>query len=109
MSNHFCRYFTELRDLRRALRHESCELALKRLDYAGAPALRDRLGRGIGEDVLVAFLQAVEDASRRGLVRELGYVEPSVQVGVDGGQDVGMDRHAPPSNRVLRDSVLSYA
>src|SRR6266478_3175731 len=94
MSNHFCRYFTELRDLRRALRHESCELALERLGYAGAPPLRDRLGHGIGEDVLFASLQAVEDASRRGLGRDLGYVEPPVHIGVDGPQEDGMNRHA---------------
>src|SRR6266478_2226508 len=99
MSNHFCRYFTELRDLRRALRHESCELALERLGYAGAPLLRDRLGHGIGEDVIVAFLQAVEDASRRGLGRDLGYVETPVHVGIDGTQEDGMDRHALASQK----------
>jgi len=38
------------------LRHESCKLALKGLRRAGAPALRDRLGGRIGEDILLAFL-----------------------------------------------------
>ena len=50
-----------------AFRHEGLELALERLGHAHAPALGDGQGRGIGEDVLVAFLQAIEDALRRRL------------------------------------------
>jgi len=41
---------------RRALRHESCELALERLGYSCAPALGYLLGRGIGENFFFASL-----------------------------------------------------
>ncbi len=56
-----------LHKIRRALRRESCELAFERLGYAGVPARRDCLGRGVGKDVLVAVFQTIEDALRRRL------------------------------------------
>src|SRR5579864_1175014 len=75
-------------------RHESCELAFEGLAYASAPALSNGLGRGIGEDVLVPFFQAIEDALRRGFGRGLRYIEATVHVGVDGADEDGVDRHA---------------
>src|SRR6267142_2837718 len=78
----------------RPLRHESGELALKRLGYPSAPALRDGPGRGIGEDLLFAFFQAVEDAYGYGLSRDFRYVEAAVHIGVHGAEDDCMDRHA---------------
>src|SRR6266699_712679 len=76
------------------LRHEGGELAFERFAYAGAPGFRDGLGRGIGEDFLFTFFQAVEDASSRGFRRDFRYVEAAVHVGVHGTQDDGMDRYA---------------
>ena len=66
-----------------ALWHESCELALEPLCYTSAPALRDGLGRRIGEDILFAFLQPIEDAPRRGLGGRLRYLEAPVHISVD--------------------------
>src|SRR5215472_3741602 len=77
-----------------ALRYVSGELALQRLGCAGAPTLGDRLRHGIGEDVLVAFLQTVEDAARDGLRRKLRYVEVSRHVGVHGAGEDGMNLYA---------------
>jgi hypothetical protein len=62
-----CYVSTSIYHLRRhALWHESGELALECLAYSGAPALGDGLGRGIGEDFLFAFFQAVEGACGHG-------------------------------------------
>jgi hypothetical protein len=57
--------FATLSQIRRARRHESCELALQRLGYAGAPARRDGLGRWIEKNVLFALFQTIEDTHRR--------------------------------------------
>src|SRR6266550_478541 len=46
---------------------ERRQLALERLGHAVAPALSQGLGHGIGEDVLLFFLDGVEDGSRDGL------------------------------------------
>ncbi len=53
-----------LRNNRRALRHEACVLALERLGYTAAPALRNGLGSGVGEDILFVSLQPIEDSLR---------------------------------------------
>src|SRR5437870_4149767 len=92
-------------NLRHTLPHVSGELALQRLGCAGAPTLGDRLRHGIGEDVLVAFLEAVEDASCDGLRRKLWYVEVSRHVGVHGTGHNGMNLHparGPESTQRLR-------
>ena len=86
--------FAVLCGTRRIVRRECCELALKRLAHSGAPALGDGLGRGIGEDVLFAFFQSIEDACSRRFGRDFRYVEAAVHVGVDRPQDDSMDRHA---------------
>src|SRR5262245_1322861 len=78
---------------RRIPLHETGELALERLDHASAPALGHGLGHGIREDVLLPFLQAIEDATRRGLGRGLRNLEASIHISVDGAQEDGMDRH----------------
>src|SRR5260370_31441964 len=59
------------RNFRRALRYESCELALKRLGYASTPAIANGLQHRVGKDILVAFFQTIEDAHRRALGRNL--------------------------------------
>src|SRR5580692_3580663 len=56
--------FANLSKHRCALRHEARVLALERLGYATAPALRDGLENGIGEDILFVSLQPIEDALR---------------------------------------------
>src|SRR5438034_8447057 len=45
----------------RGLRREHCELAFERLAYTCAPTLGDGQRRGIGKDILFAFLQPIED------------------------------------------------
>ena len=95
--------------IRRALRHESCELALQRFDYASAPALGDGQGRRIGKDVLFALLQTIEDAQRRGLGRGFRYLEPSVHIRIDGSEDDGMDRHALSGQERSSDCVMLNA
>jgi hypothetical protein len=65
------------------LRQESCELAFESLCDPGAPALGDGLGRGVGEDLLFAFFQSIEDACSRRFGRDFRYVEAAVHVGVD--------------------------
>ena len=47
------------------LEHESFELLLQRLGDSRPPSLRDGLGCGIGEDILVTSFQAVPAVSRR--------------------------------------------
>src|SRR5258708_13765266 len=84
-------------NLRHTLRHVSAELALERLGCAGAPTIGDRLRHGIGEDVLVAFFQAVEDASRYGLGSKLWYVKVPRHAAVHGAGEDGMNLHAPSS------------
>src|ERR1700737_439914 len=80
--------------IRRAPRHESCELALERLDCASAPALGDGQGHGVGKDFVFAFFQPIEDALRRGGGRGLRSLEAAVHIRVDGAQDDGMNRNA---------------
>ena len=60
----FCHESAMLLKSCRGLRHETCVLTLERLGYAIAPALGDGLRRGIGEDILFAILQSIEDARR---------------------------------------------
>src|SRR5690242_14910942 len=59
-------YLGMSRNVRRGWRHERCKLTLECLGYAAAPAVGDRLGRTIGKDVVLLFLQSIEDAPRRG-------------------------------------------
>src|SRR6266853_3403745 len=95
--NRHCGSYAQLLTLRnflRAPRHESCELAFERLGHAVVPTRRDGLGRGVGEDILLAFFQAIEDAHRRGLGRSLRYLEAAVHICVDWAQHHGMDRYA---------------
>src|SRR6185436_18274121 len=49
-------------DIRRARRNERRVLALECLDYSRAPPGSDGLRRGIGKDILLPVLQAIEDA-----------------------------------------------
>ena len=67
-----------------AFRHETCELALERLDCASAPARGEGLGRGVGKDVVFAFFQSIEDTLRSRLGRGLWYVEAAVHICIDG-------------------------
>jgi hypothetical protein len=46
-------------------RNEGRKLTLKPLGSAGTPAVCDRLGKRIGEDILLAALNAIENAPRR--------------------------------------------
>jgi hypothetical protein len=69
-------------------------LAFERLCHAGAPALGDGLGCGIGEDLLFTPFQSVEDAFRGSRGCGLWNVEAAVHVGVDGAEDDGVNRHA---------------
>jgi len=78
----------------RGLRRENCELALECLAYTCAPTLGDGQRRGIGKDILFAFLQPIEDFPRRGFRRHLRYVEAAVHIGVNRAQNDGMDHHA---------------
>jgi hypothetical protein len=64
--------------IRRALLHESRVLALERLGYASAPAVRHGLGRGIGEDIFFPFLQPIEDARRRRLGEAFSISKPRI-------------------------------
>src|SRR5437879_9157415 len=70
----------------RGLRREHCELAFERLAYTCAPTLGDGQRRGIGKDILFAFLQPIEDVPRRGFRRHLRYVEAAVHIGVKRAQ-----------------------
>src|ERR1700690_481092 len=83
-----------LRSLMRARLHEPCKLTFHRLDRAVPPALGDRLGRGIGKDILFAFLEPVEDPLRCGLDRGLRYLEAAGHIGVGGTDDDGVDGYA---------------
>src|SRR5215471_14098705 len=83
-----------LRNLRHTLRHVSGELTLERLGCAGAPTLADRRRHGIGEDVLIAFFQTVENASCDRLRRKLWYIEVSRHIGVHGAGEDGMNLYA---------------
>src|SRR5215469_1082205 len=83
-----------LRRLRLALRHIGGELALKRLGYTVAPALRDGLRHWVGEDVFLAFFDSIEDASRDGLRRRLGYIEVPNHIGVHRAGENGVNGHA---------------
>ena len=84
---------------RRALRHKRREMALERLAYAIAPAVRDGLRRRIGEDILFASpvhrrcpaqrINGQNSPSARKVAcsrlgRRLRYVEAAVHLGVDG-------------------------
>src|ERR1700678_2486670 len=80
--------------IRRGLRRESRELAFERLDCASAPALGDGPGCGVGKNFVFTFLQAIEDAQRRGFGRGLRYLEAAVHICVDRAKDNGMDRYA---------------
>src|SRR5437016_13424037 len=71
----------------RGLRREHCELAFERLAYTCAPTLGDGQRRGIGKDILFAFLQPIEDVPRRGFRRHLRYVEAAVHIGVKRAQN----------------------
>jgi len=77
---------------RRALRHESCELAFEGFAHTGAPSFGDGLGPRIGEDLLFSFFQPVEDARGRELGQDLRYVEAAVHVSVDRLVGVSADR-----------------
>src|ERR1035438_5098405 len=67
-------------------------LALEGLDRTAAPALGQGLRRGIGEDVFLSVLHAVEDGSRDRFRGGLGYVEAPGHIGVGGA---GQDRMHP--------------
>src|ERR1035438_7061770 len=67
-------------------------LALEGLDRAAAPAFGQGLRRGIGEDVFLSVLHAVEDGSRDRFGGGLGYVEAPGHIGVGGA---GQDRMHP--------------
>src|SRR4029077_5816098 len=74
--------------------HEGRELPLQGLCRTIAPALRDGLRGGIGEDVLLATPEAIENAPRRRLGRRLRDVECPVHVRVDGPENDRVDSHA---------------
>src|SRR5579863_7311199 len=77
--------------LGRVAKNEGSELPLERLGCTIAPAVRDRLGCRIGEDVLLAPLESIEYPARRGLGRRLRDVEAAVHVCVDGTQNHPVD------------------
>src|SRR5215831_5483749 len=79
---------------RRLLLNKSCVLALQQLGGTRTPGLGNGLRIRIGEDVLFSFLQPIENPSRRGLGRSLGYVEASRHISVDGTREHRMDRYA---------------
>src|SRR6266700_6479506 len=80
--------------VRRARRYETGKLALQRLECTVAPAVCDGLRCGVGEDLLFAPLQAVEDSLCGRCGRGFRNLETTVHVGVDRAQHDGMDRHA---------------
>src|SRR5580692_6126580 len=77
---------------RRTRRQEARVLALERLGYTAAPALRNGLGSGIGEDILFVSLQPIEDSLRYRLGRGFRYLEASGHIGVNRAQEYAVDR-----------------
>jgi len=67
-------------------RDEGGVLVFEGLHGAGEPALGKGCGCGIGEDVLVAVLDAGEDGAGGGFGGGFGNVEAAVHVGVDGAR-----------------------
>ena len=93
-----------------ALRHKACVLLLKCLSNAIAPAVGDRSGHGVGEDILFTVFQSIEDALRDGLRRSLRDVEAARHVGVDGTQEHAVDRDSLTcQQRALRACVMLSA
>ncbi len=72
---------------------ERSVLALKRLGRPRVPAVGEGQGQGIGEDVLLALADPVEDALRDGLGRSLRDVEGADHVGVHRPGQHGVDPH----------------
>src|SRR2546421_10241727 len=68
-------------------------LALKRLGRPRMPAVGKSGGQGVGEDVLLALADPVEDALRDGLGRSLRDVEGADHVGVHRPGQHGVDPH----------------
>src|SRR5260221_11751187 len=80
--------------IRYALGHETCELALERLECACTPALRDGQGRRVGKDFVFAVFQPIEDALRGGGGGGLRDLEAAVHIRGVRGQDAGSNPNA---------------
>src|SRR6516162_11858357 len=79
---------------RLALWHEGRELALQRLGDARTPALNDGSRGGIGEELLLSVLKAIENGLRRRCRRGLWNFEPPIHIGIHWAQNDGMRRHS---------------